>query len=334
MSKTGGSFEPCKVGSVELHNERASEYLASVVKSGRNLYFFQNLTNNNESWLAPEYQEKKCRQIYDDLVTLYKEKVGQAPQFKERVVTTKKGTKKRIAGWSPIREAAIPIMADTRIADFEKVFSWLRMKGWKPIRCDLHKDEGYRDPVSGHINMNYHAHLVVNCIDENTGRSVKLDKFDMSDFQTILADALGMERGIPKSKTGLDHLVPIEWKEQKAAEHLVELNEQEKEKEKKIVELQGKIASLDAQLQQKKSNLAFGANLLKFWWIRERSVSKDVTEKLGMKIEGKADTVWISGVPQKVAREIGDDKSKLLNAFLDKIIRIPERIEKIIGIKR
>ncbi len=334
MSKTGGNFEPCKVGSVELHNERASEYLASVVKSGRNLYFFQDLTNNNESWVAPEYQEKKCRQIYDDLVTLYKEKVGQAPQLKERVITTKKGTKKKIAGWSPIREAAIPIMADTRIADFEKVFSWLRMKGWKPIRCDLHKDEGHFDSVAGEMRMNYHAHLVVNCIDENTGRSVKLDKFDMSDFQTILADALGMERGEKKANTGLGHRSPIEWREERAAEHLVEIRKQEKETADHLVKLRGEIARLETELQQKKTNLVFGANLLKFWWISEKTVSKDTTKKLGMKIEGKADTVWISGIPQKVAREIGDDKSKLLNAFFDKIIRIPEKIEKIIGLKR
>lgn len=239
MSKTGGHFVPCNVGSVALHNERASEYLASVVKSGRNLYFFQDLTNNNESWVTPEYREKKCKQISDELIELYKEKVGQAPQLKERVLTTKKGTKKKIAGWSPIREATIPIMADTKIADFGKVFEWLRMKGWKPIRCDLHKDEGHLDPVSGEMKMNYHAHLVVNCIDEKTGRSVKLDQFDMENFQTILADALGMERGEKKANTGLGHRTASEWREERAAEHLVELR--------------GEIARLESELQQKKN---------------------------------------------------------------------------------
>jgi hypothetical protein len=53
-----------------------------------------------------------------------------------------------------------------------------------------------------------------------------------------------------------------------------------------------------------------------------------------MKIEGERNTVWVPGVPIKVAKEIGEDKTKLLNALLDKIIRIPERIEKIIGLKR
>jgi ferritin-like metal-binding protein YciE len=61
----------------------------------------------------------------------------------------------------------------------------------------------------------------------------------MENFQTILADALGMERGEKKANTGLGHRTASEWREERAAEHLVELR--------------GEIARLESELQQKKN---------------------------------------------------------------------------------
>lgn len=208
MAKTGVHFTPCNVGSVEKHNERDPEYLKSVQASGRNLYFFQDLSHKNSSWVNPEYGKKTCAEIFEDLKKIYTDKVGQAPQLNERErINTKTGRVYKVAGWSPIREAAIPIKEDTRIGDFRPVVDWLKLKGWNVIRIDLHKDEGYENQATGGRKMNYHAHLVVDCLDHNTGRTNKLSNEDVSlkGIQRIVAEALGMECGVAKEVTGSEH---------------------------------------------------------------------------------------------------------------------------------
>lgn len=224
MAKTGGHFDPCNVGSVEKHNQRDPEYLKAVEASGKKLYFFPDLTRLNSSWIGHSYSGRSCSQIFDELKQLYIEKVGQAPQLKERKCVNKKtGKITKIAGWSPIREAVIPIKSDTELRDFAKVVQWLRERGWNTIRIDLHKDEGHEDEVTGERKMNLHGHLVVDCIDHQTGRTVKLDDNDMKEFQTVLAESLGMERGISKEVTGAGHRNMWQQKEHAAAQHYKEL---------------------------------------------------------------------------------------------------------------
>ena len=223
MAKTGGNFERCNVGSVEAHNLRTPEYLKGVQESGRNLYFFQDLTKNNSSYVNPTYEGKTCNQIFQDLVQLYKSKIGQMPQLKDREWIDKKtGKKKKRPGWSPIREAVLPIKADTTLKDFDKLTAWLRQKGVEVIRIDLHKDEGY-ESLMGKRKMNYHAHLVVDWIDHKTANTAKLTPADMREFQTMCALSLDMERGTPKTVTGKEHLSPAEYREKAAEQHLAEM---------------------------------------------------------------------------------------------------------------
>lgn len=223
MAKTGGNFERCNVGSVEAHNLRTEAYLKGVQESGRNLYFFKDLTKNNSSYVNPTYEGKTCSQIFQDLVQLYKSKIGQMPNLKDREWIDKKtGKKKKRPGWSPIREAVLPIKADTTLEDFDKLVAWLRQKGVEVIRIDLHKDEGY-ESLMGKRKMNYHAHLVVDWIDHKTANTAKLTPADMREFQTMCALSLDMERGTPKTVTGKEHLSPAEYREKAAEQHLAEM---------------------------------------------------------------------------------------------------------------
>ena len=246
MAKTGGHFDPCNVGSVEKHNERDPEYLKAVKASGRNLYFFQNLTQNNCSWVNPDYKDKTCEQLFDELKQLYTDKVGQAPQLKERTRKNKRGQEYKIAGWSPIREAVIPIKADTTVDDFKPVIEWLKSKGWNTVRIDLHKDEGNIDKVTGETKMNYHAHYVVDTVDHQTGRTVKLNEKDMSldGFQGIVADALKMERGVAKKVTGAGHRDLWQQREWAAAQRVIELNKEARRNDIKAKALSKMIENL------------------------------------------------------------------------------------------
>lgn len=255
MAKTGAHFSPCNVGSVEKHNERNPEYLKSVEASGRNLYFFQELTPNNTSWVNPDYGGKTCSDIFKDMVKLYTEKVGQAPQLNDRERINKKtGRKYKVAGWSPIREAVIPIKADTTIEDFKPIVDWLKSKGWNVIRIDLHKDEGHKNQVTGERKMNYHAHLVADCLDWKTGRTVKLSNDDMSlkGIQGIIAEALGMERGKKKEVTGAEHRDMWQQKEYAASRNFNRLDIQVKGLSKMIENLNKNKADILQEIEDLK----------------------------------------------------------------------------------
>ena len=226
MAKTGINFERCNVGAVELHNDRAPEYLESVMKSGRGLYIFQDRTRMNKSIVNPNYNGLSVAEIFERQKSRYKEKVGQEPNLKDRVVVNKKNGKERvIAGWSPLREGVCPIKEDTKLEDFKPFIDWCADNGLKVIRIDLHFDEGYENEKKER-KYNCHAHIVVDWFNWSTGKTAKLDAIKMSEAQDIIAESLGMERGEKKQETGKEHLAPAQFREKKAEEIAIKLEEE------------------------------------------------------------------------------------------------------------
>lgn len=63
MAKPGIHIKRANVGSVEAHNLRTEQYLAGLKKAGVNIYFFQELSHNNRSWVNPRYKGKTCEQL-------------------------------------------------------------------------------------------------------------------------------------------------------------------------------------------------------------------------------------------------------------------------------
>ena len=226
MAKTGINFERCNVRAVELHNDRAPEYLESVMKSGRGLYIFQDRTRMNKSIVNPNYSGLSVAEIFERQKSRYKEKVGQEPNLKDRVVVNKKNGKERvIAGWSPLREGVCPIKEYTNLEDFKPFIDWCADNGLKVIRIDLHFDEGYENEKKER-KYNCHAHIVVDWFNWSTGKTAKLDAIKMSEAQDIIAESLGMERGEKKQETGKEHLAPAQFREKKAEEIAIKLEEE------------------------------------------------------------------------------------------------------------
>ena len=234
MSKTGINFERCNVVSAQLHNERDAAYLESVKASGKATYeIFDDRTATNKHWTSKAYAGKTLEQILEDCRERYRRAVGQEPQEQDRVrkVKDKKtGLFREVttAGWSPIREGVCPVKEDTKLQDFNPLIRHLAAKGVHVISIDIHRDEGYQDPVAGERKYNYHAHIIADWTDHETGKTAKLNKDDMSEVQTVLADALGMERGESKEVTGKDHLTPAQQREKAAAEHAAQLEAENK----------------------------------------------------------------------------------------------------------
>ena len=209
--KTGIHITACNTGSAEKHNRRDKDYLEKLDASGKKTYdIYRDETHLNSSWVNPRYQGRTLPEILEDTRQEVKAKTGRAMQEKA----------------TPIREGVCPVRPDTRLSDFQPVVNWFAAHGAAVIRIDLHRDEGHTDAVTGERKHNHHAHLVLDFIDHRTGKSVKLSKQDTSELQTVLAEALHMERGTSVNETGARHLAAQEYREKKAGENLARIEQQ------------------------------------------------------------------------------------------------------------
>jgi hypothetical protein len=122
--------------------------------------------------------------------------------------------KKLHAKATPIREAVVNITEGTTMDDLKKLAKRLEQRfGITIFQIAIHKDEGFFNSDSHKLNL--HAHLVADWTNHENGESIKLNRQDMAEMQTITAEVLGMERGVSSDKK---HLTAMQYKEQKARE--------------------------------------------------------------------------------------------------------------------
>lgn len=141
-------------------------------------------------------------------------------QEKERERKGKNGKIINVAGCSPIREGVMLIRPDTTLADVREFGNECQRRwGITPLQIYLHKDEGHwlsgqpspEDRESFKVGdrwfkPNYHAHIVFDWMNHDTGKSIKLNDDDMTTMQNLASDILSMERGQSKAVTGKKHL--------------------------------------------------------------------------------------------------------------------------------
>lgn len=257
--KTMINIQRCNVGEAEQHNSREKNYIAAVNASPKKRYsIFEDRTASNLSWVNPEYSGKSLQEIFENQKKLYTEKTGQKPQLKDRVRVNKKtGKEYTVSGWSPIREAVVLVKDDTRIEDFTPFTEWMKKRGVRTIRIDIHRDEGHTDELSGERKYNLHAHLIFDYINPGTGKTVKLPDDDLPEMQTKIAEALGMERGESKELTEAEHLTPDDYRAKKAAQKVKELEAKKKELETKIRKLE-----METDLKKLRGQLVYSKNFV------------------------------------------------------------------------
>ena len=217
-TKSSIHIKPCKVTSSGAHNRRTAEYMRNIGKS--QIYIVPELTSNNEQWINPDFGSPDLQAHYENIKRMVKEKTGRAMQEKERERKGKNGKIIKVAGCSPIREGVLLIRPDTTLADVRK-FGEECQRGWgiTPLQIFLHKDEGHwlsGQPESGDresfqvgekwFKPNYHAHIIFDWMNHDTGKSRKLNDEDMTEMQSLASDILLMERGQSKAVTGKEHL--------------------------------------------------------------------------------------------------------------------------------
>ncbi len=212
------------------------------------IYIVPELSADNEQWINPEFGSPDLQTHYDNIKQMVKEKTGRAMQEKERERKGKNGKIIKVAGCSPIREGVLLIKPNTTLADVKKFGEECQRRwGITPLQIFLHKDEGHwlsgqpdaEDKESFQIGErwfkpNYHAHIVFDWMNHDTGKSQKLNDNDMMEMQTLASDILSMQRGQSKAETGKEHLERNDFIIEKQKAELQHIDETKRYKEQQI----------------------------------------------------------------------------------------------------
>ena len=207
IAKASEHIKPCNIAQCERHNRRDEDYIKSLDPA--RIYVRLELTHNNEIYIAPGMEGVTLQQHYDYLKALVKEKTGRAMQEKDVEYKDKNGKTRVRKGSSPIREGVVNIKPDTKMDDLLNYVNRVHEKwGIRAIQIHMHRDEGhYENPEDKSTwKPNFHAHIIWDWIDHQTGKSFKLNAEDMSQIQDMVAETLEMERGKRKEETGAEHL--------------------------------------------------------------------------------------------------------------------------------
>ena len=244
--KSSIHIKPCKVKSSGPHNWRTPEYMRNIGES--RIYVVSELSSDNEQWINPDFGNPDLQTHYDNIKRMVKEKTGRAMQEKERERKGKNGKIIKVAGCSPIREGVLLIRPETTLADVREFGEECqRCWGITPLQIFLHKDEGHwlggkpdaEDKESFQVGgkwfkPNYHAHIVFDWMNHETGKSRKLNDEDMAAMQTLASDILMMERGQSKNVTGKEHLERIDFIIEKQKAELQRIDAAKRHKEQQV----------------------------------------------------------------------------------------------------
>jgi len=209
------------------------------------IYIVPELSADNEQWINPDFGNPNLQTHYDNIKRMVKEKTGRAMQEKERERKGKNGKIIKVAGCSPIREGVLLIKPNTTLADVRKFGEECKQRwGITPLQIFLHKDEGHwlsgqpeaEDRESFQIGgkwfkPNYHAHIVFDWMNHDTGKSCKLNDEDMTEMQSLASYILLMERGQSKNETGKEHLERNDFIIKKQKAELQRIDETKRHKE-------------------------------------------------------------------------------------------------------
>lgn len=198
--KTSINFKAVKSDS-EIHNFRKKSFD----------YIRKDLTPKNEYWM-----EQKIADRVQKIESYCKEKSGRKLQKNAM----------------PVREAVVVIKENTTIQDLHNLSKRLEEElKIRIFQIAIHKDEGHYDKDTKEWKPNYHAHLVADWQDLQTGKTLKHQSFHYSKMQDLAAECLEMERDVSGS---LARLEAVEFKIKKKEEDLKILEERYQEMQQEM----------------------------------------------------------------------------------------------------
>lgn len=190
---TRGSSINFKKGSAGFeHNDRTEE------REPKHLLPIEHRLENECDRSATEAKEL-LKEMVENAKEKYTERTGQKCQAKILSV-----------------EAVINLEAHHTLKDVEKINEYLEQKhGLRAVQSSIHRDEGYIND-EGKPEYNLHAHVVYCNLDQEGKTILKgLEKADLRDLQSFVAEALEMTRGQSADITNAKHKSPQEFRHEK-----------------------------------------------------------------------------------------------------------------------
>lgn len=190
------------------------------------------------------------------------------------------------------------INEDTTLRQLQNLAEKLEERfGVHAFQIYTHKDEGANvwDGKEETWKPNYHAHMIFDWTDGHTGKTVKLNKHDMAEMQTITAECLNMERGVSSDRK---HLSAIQYKNQMETEKAGQL-------QKDIEQLNREYSTGTRQVNQVQEELNTARKELKSMktdiHINE---AKEAAAKAGKTVFNAVTSVFNVGEVKRQAKEI------------------------------
>jgi DNA repair exonuclease SbcCD ATPase subunit len=205
---SSGNFQKVSKHSF-FHNDRTEKKTAKTVKTEH--------SHKNEFDISAVAAEQKYDELYGTYLKIRKEK-------KQRAKVAKANT---------LVECVVNINEKTTMEDLKKVQKYIEKRfGFQGLQIAIHRDEGYYDRNNNdEWTPNLHAHLSFFTISENTNiqmfRKEHIKPHDLREFQTELAQILGMERGIDNRVSKRERLSHKDYKQ-----HKIRIEKQETEYKK------------------------------------------------------------------------------------------------------
>lgn len=202
MAQTSINIQACKVTASERHNKREK-----ALSYTRPEFSHLNEWYNTLDVHLVAYNEQMKK--------LVKEKTGRKMQEKSRA----------------LYEAVVVIREDTTMDDIKKLADAMSQRwGFHFVQLATHKDEGCWK--NGVWKPNFHAHMVFDKIDHESGKTIKTTGKDTAEMQDMCARILQMERGKRGSKA--QHLDALEYKIKVQEERAALAEQAQKTSEKKL----------------------------------------------------------------------------------------------------
>ena len=135
-------------------------------------------------------------------------------------------------------EAVIYLEQHHTLDDVQKINEYLETKhGFRAVQSSIHRDEGHIND-EGKAEYNYHAHVVY-CNLDKEGRTILkgLEKADLRNLQSFVAEALEMTRGQSAEITNAKHKSPQEFRYEK----VLEMSQKVEKIPKNLVEVYSKL---------------------------------------------------------------------------------------------
>lgn len=193
MAKASIHFDKIQSNS-EAHNERSTKLD----------YNFPELEKNNESFVLERVATR------EKAINAYCKKVSGRKLQKNA---------------EPIREGVVNLNSHHTMDDLKRLATVLKeKKGIDCFQIHIHRDEG-----KSRDDLNYHAHMIFDWQDKATGKTLKLNRADLSQIQDMVAETLQMQRGELRVNSNRERLEAVEYKRQQEEIRLKEAEIKAKE---------------------------------------------------------------------------------------------------------